>query len=111
MVDQMDVVSVDLSQFGGPVFTGRPNGDAARKKLGLDQIDTTIAKVVVTVPADAYSLNSSFFLGLFGKSVRAAGSRDAFRNRFQFKSPEHLEAAIEVGIQRALQERLPLINR
>jgi len=110
MVDRMAVVNIDLSQFGGPVFTGRSNGDAARKKLGLDQIDGSDTTVVVKVPADTYSLNSSFFLGLFGKSVRATGSREEFRDQFQFISPEHLEAAIEVGIQRALQERLPLIR-
>src|SRR5436305_1573620 len=102
--------SIDLAPFGGPVFTGRRNGIAARGRLRLNDLDATDAVVTVRLPPDTYALNSSFFLGLFGKSVRAAGSREVFRSRFRFEVPSHLETAIDVGIERALQDRNPLIN-
>lgn len=105
-------IVIDLSTFDGPVYTGRPRGEYIRAKIDLNKIDSNpLTNVKVIVPDNTFSLNSSFFLGLFGPSVRASGSRDKFLNKFQFINPAHITEYIESGIERALQERSSLLNR
>lgn len=102
-------ITIDLEKLGGPVFIGRPKGEAARKKYNLDHIDNTDTKVIVLVPENAYSLNSSFFLGLFGKSISLAGSREKFLNKYEFRAPIEVKKDIDKYITRALYEKNPLI--
>jgi hypothetical protein len=58
-----------------------------------------------TLPKEAYTISSSFFLGLFGQSVVRAGSRDAFLKRFEFDAPDFMRGVIDSYIGRALQQR------
>jgi len=99
-------VIIEFAKLGGPVYIGRPRGEAARKKLNLDDIDRDGSVTVeVIIPADTYSINSSYFLGLFGDSIRAAGSREAFLKKYIFKCEEVIrESSVESGIERALHE-------
>lgn len=102
---------VNFAAFGGPVFVGRDKGIAARQKASLDEIDKKAdAIVVVKIPDDTYSVNSSFFLGLFGKSIRKAGSREAFLKKFHFQMPDILSETVESGIERALFEKGLLLD-
>ncbi|MDD5461985.1 MAG: hypothetical protein PHG00_10210 [Methylococcales bacterium] len=104
-------IEIDLKKFGGPVYTGREKGQAIREKNNLDKIDQDpTSNVIILVPDNAFSLNSSFFLGLLGKSIRAAGSREKFLAKFQFKNPSHIEEYIDSGIERALLERTNLLS-
>lgn len=104
-------IKIDLAKFGGPVYSGRPKGEAAREKIDLDKIDKDpSAIVIIRVPDNTFSLNSSFFLGLLGKSIRAAGSREKFLEKFKFKNPPHIEIDIEGGIEKALLERKNLLS-
>ena len=85
------------------VFSGRERGLAARQRFNIPRLDRDASLVKVVIPADTYSMNMSFFLGMFGESVRVLG-RDGFRRKYQFESdPVHLES-IEEGIARALKD-------
>lgn len=64
-------------------FSGRPEGEAVRKVLGVSKYDTAEGVIKVTIPADTTSFNPSFFLGLFYESVKALGSVEAFKAKYQ----------------------------
>lgn len=104
-----DEIEIDLKNFGGPVYSGRAKGEQVRSKIKLDEIDSNATKVRIIVPENTFSLNSSFFLGLFGNSIRAAGSSNVFLEKFKFNNPPHIDKYITSGIERALLERMPLI--
>jgi hypothetical protein len=102
---------IDFAKLGGPVYIGRKKGEAAREKLKLDNIDSDQGILVeVKIPTTTYSINSSFFLGLFGPSIRASGTREAFLKKFTFKCPAEIMKSVESGIQRALLEHSYLLT-
>lgn len=99
-------MEIDLNNYktkGVKVFSGRDKGKDLRNKLKLDEIEKNEQIIVVIVPEDIYSLNSSFFLGLFGKSVRNFGE-DGFRKKFIFKCDEIIKNNIDDGVSEALKE-------
>lgn len=99
---------IDFAKLGGPVFVGRANGAKARAALHLDRLDKSEQPVEVRVPSGTYSINSSYFLGLFGPSVISLGSSEAFHAHYRFEAPPVLMETIERHIDRALRERGPL---
>lgn len=108
-----EVSSVKLRDFGGPIYVGRPKGEAARKLLGLDSLEKSCGRISVVVPSDAYAINSSFLLGMIGPAIKRAGNRDAFFSLYAFEaSPEQydafLTAALEDAVSHALVENKPL---
>jgi hypothetical protein len=105
-------IEIDLKKFAGPVYTGRPRGEAIRLQINLDKIDTDPSTAVkIIVPEETFSLNSSFFLGLLGPSVRASGTREKFLEKFDFQCPDHILEFIDSGIERALQDRVNLLHK
>lgn len=104
----MTIKIIDFANFGGPVYAGRPKGERARLSLGLDAEDRRQSVVTVTIPADTYSLNSSFFLGLFGPSVTYFSSREKFLEKYSFRAADFIMEEVERGIDRALSEVSPL---
>lgn len=98
-------MTIDFRDIEGPIYSGRPRGESLRRKYELDAVDASPQSVTVTVPAGTYSVTSSFFLGLFGPSVLAAGSRDAFFKKFQFFAPPVLLDAFADYANRALQTK------
>ena len=105
------IVTIDFQELGGPVYSGRSKGELARKKFNLDEVDKNQMKVVVRIPETTYSVTSSFFLGLFGESVRRAGSREAFLRRYDIQAPEVFGETFDTCISRALQKHRPLIHK
>lgn len=106
----LTIKTIDFANLGGPLYSGRPRGELAREKLQLDLLDTDNDVVVdVIIPEQTYSVTSSFFLGMFGKSVRVAGSRDAFRQKYRFNTSEHMNEKFDDFIDRAVREKGPLI--
>lgn len=103
----MNAHTIDFSKFGGPVFSGRARGIAARAEHRLDDLDQSSESLVdVKIPQDAYTVTSSFFLGLFGPSVIRAGNRERFKEKFHFDDvPEFLNDDIDQYISIALQGR------
>jgi hypothetical protein len=106
--------TIDLAQVRtspeSRVFSGRERGLAARQKFNLTRVDLEPGKVTILIPQDTYSMNMSFFLGMFGDSVRSLG-REGFNRKYRFESdPVHLQSIVE-GINRALKESSVLPER
>lgn len=105
----MQPVRIDLAKFaseGARVFAGRDRGEAARQKANLELLDQQGVFVEVVVPRHAYSVNSSFFLGMFGDSIRRLGEA-RFRERYSF-SGAAVALVVEDGIREALRTSSPL---
>jgi hypothetical protein len=97
---------IDLSQYkpkGSKVLSGRENGEKARIQLNLDEIDKNDEMVNVNVPDGLYSMNASFFLGLFGESARRL-RKDKFEEKYIFHCSNIIMKNVEDGIYRALKE-------
>lgn len=94
------------------MYVGRERGEAARARFPMDDWDRGDAPVTVTIPDSTFSINSSFFLGLFGPSIQAAGSRERFLRKYHFECDVRFwEETIERGIERALFERGLLLGQ
>jgi hypothetical protein len=96
---------ISFGKLGGPVYVGRSNGERAREKLGIAELDIQHEPIDVEIPENTYSINSSYFLGMFGASVVALGSTEAFFKHYKFKGPRVLLDTIESHADRALREQ------
>ena len=85
------------------VLSGRPRGEECRQLFDVASLDDQPAKVTVRIPQDIYSMNTSFFLGLFGESVRALG-KEGFREKYRFDCDPIHNDTIADGVERALKE-------
>ncbi|MFN2476426.1 MAG: hypothetical protein ABR526_08820 [Chthoniobacterales bacterium] len=102
---------IDLSRFrtpGSVVFSGRPKGTEIRKLLQIDAADEGADAFTVAIPKEIVSVNSSFFLGLFARSVRRFG-REAFMAKYQFDCSPAAWGNVERGIEEALVRSNPLV--
>jgi len=106
-----EFLEIDIGKYGGPVYIGREKGKAIRDKFGLDSVDSSETRVCVLIPDNTYSINSSYFLSLFGPSIRAAGSRDAFLDKYEFRGPPSVWETIDSCISRALHEKTALFDK
>lgn len=68
------------------VFTGREHGEYIRDALNIDFLESISYKLTIFIPTETYSINPSFFEGLFGDSIAKLG-RDKFMEKFEFVSP------------------------
>jgi hypothetical protein len=101
---------IDLKQYcshGNIVLSGRDKGEEVRKFLSLDANDGAPGVFTVKVPTQVLSLNSSFFLGLFGPSVKKLGPLD-FDAKYRFECAPIILEDIERGKREALLESNPL---
>ena len=102
----MPTQSIDLSvartSENAKVFAGRKRGKFWRDRFKLDQLDQQESPVDVLVPGDVISLNISFFLNLFGESVRRLG-REKFLEHYIFHCDAELRPHIDNGIEQALK--------
>lgn len=83
-------VKIPLQKFRGhksTLFTGRPQGESARKELKLDQKDTSNKMYTFIVPKGTTSINPSFFLGLLFKSIKKL-SPNGFKKKYTFEFEE-----------------------
>ena len=88
------------------VFVGREAGYACREFFKLDELDKVGTEITVTIPEEVYSVNSSFFLGMFGDSIRGLG-KDQFRSRYHFVGKD-ISRTLSSGIRHALDRHRPL---
>jgi hypothetical protein len=84
------------------VFAGRERGKFWRVKFRIDELDESTETIRVVVPEDILSLNISFFLNLFGESIRKLG-REGFRAHYLFENDPILTPVIDQGIEQALK--------
>jgi hypothetical protein len=101
-------ITMDLNDARTPsdsgLLSGRDSGLATRKRFQVSRMDQSPDVVMVKIPDEVFSMNTSFFLGLFGDSVRALGEQ-AFRAKYQFVCDEEIHRpTIERGIEKALKE-------
>jgi len=97
-------ILVNLKADKGEVLSGIGRGDVDRKKFQLDEADKNNLNVYVFVDPDIHSIKSSYFLSMFGDSVRNLGE-SLFRDRYIFDCSEVIrEQCIEPGIKDALKE-------
>ncbi len=91
---------IDLSKHKGKtyrVLSGADLGEEVRNALNLDILDNQAGSVTFYIPESVYSLNSSFFSGLFQKSIRNL-SEKKFREHYKFECTEIIRENIEDGI-------------
>ncbi len=88
------------------VFAGREAGQACREFFKLDELDKVGTEIRVTIPEEVYSVNASFFLGMFGDSIRSLG-KDRFRSRYHFVGKD-ISRTLSSGIRYALDRGRPL---
>jgi len=87
------------------VLSTRKAGEIMRHMLKLDELDVLECVVIhIFIPDRFLSINSSFFLGCFEKSVHTLGKLD-FKAKYFFKCDKTLNNCIEDGIRRALLTR------
>ena len=79
------------------VLSGAELGREVRKELNIDVLDNQEGTVTFYIPESVYSLNSSFFSGLFQKSIRNLGEKK-FREHYKFECNEIIRENIEDGI-------------
>ena len=102
---------IDFSQLreGQQIFAYRQAGELWRKSLEIDHPRYKNIRWAVSIPDGTYSISSGFFLGLFGPSIRAAGSREAFLSQFEFMPTAYpIQDNLEKWIDVALNTPRPL---
>jgi hypothetical protein len=90
---------------GVRVFAGRDRGKKVRDSSRLDELERECDTICVVVPEDVFSINSSFFLGMFGPSIARLGEIE-FRRRFQFEG-KSIARVYEAGIREATNPSSP----
>lgn len=97
----MEKVLIDLSKFADEpttrVYAGRGWGRAVRKQARLDEYDRDPdVTIEVYVPEDVWRVSSSFFLALFGESIRHL-KEEGFRRKYRFTGRD-IRSTVEDGI-------------
>ena len=107
---------IDLTKFKGSsssVFTGRPQGEMARKSLNLDlkdkEFDTAYSLII---PEGTSSFNPSFYLGLLFKSIQFLGEKE-FHKKYSFDiqvSNPNTKKVILKNLDDAMRNALNALN-
>ncbi len=88
-------------------LSGKEKGEDARNLFHIDELDKSEQDVTVVIPNSLHGISSSFFLGLFSKSVRKYGSIDNFFQKYKFDAPPTLLRQIESGVRHSLMDKKP----
>ena len=97
----MRSVEISLAKWRAQkVFSGREAGYTCREFFKLDELDKAGTEITVIIPEEVYSVNSSFFLGMFGDSIRSLG-KDRFRSQYHFVG-RGISRTLNSGIRHAL---------
>ena len=103
----MRSVEISLAKWRAQkVFSGREAGYTCREFFKLDQLDKAGTEITVIIPEEVYSVNSSFFLGMFGDSIRNLG-KDRFHSQYHFVG-KGISRTLNSGIRDALDRDRPL---
>lgn len=102
-------IKLDKYINGDIVLSGRDRGEELRKKLELNKKEKENDIIEIEIPEDVCSINSSYFLGAFGDSIRKYG-KERFLQKYIFVCDSVIRESIEDGISSALKERNALHN-
>jgi len=103
------MAKVDLGNYQDKdvrVFAGRDRGTTARKATNLDALDRSAELVEVHIPPETFAMNSSYFLAMFGESIRTLGA-EGFKKKYRFTGKD-IKETIDSGIKDALHVKAPL---
>src|SRR5438445_13479250 len=91
------IVELDLLNYRGiksTVYTGRPQGEEARRKMGLDKLDRENDCVSFLIPIDTTTITPSFFLGLLYDSIKKL-TFEKYKSKYLFNfgkmNPDRIE--------------------
>jgi len=103
---------LDLSKLSGGgdtrVLSGKQRGIQARSDFSLEKFDKEQDYVTVKFAPEVQAVTPSFVLGMFGVSVKAYGSVDAFFEKYRFDVRPNLLAQIRRGAEYSLLKGDPL---
>ncbi len=91
------------------ILSGREFGKEHREKFNFNRLDNSKDVINIIIPDDIYGLNSSYFLNLFGSSIRKLGE-NKFREKYNFQCDEVIMSSIEEYIKIALKKSDVLMN-
>ncbi|MBQ3642673.1 hypothetical protein II906_12230 [bacterium] len=94
------MVRIDISVIEGKkykVLSGVELGIHARSCFGLNDLDSQDGSITLVVPNDVFSLNSSFFAGLFYDSITKL-KETGFREKYVFECTDIIRKNVENGI-------------
>lgn len=100
--------SLDLSEYksdGARIFAGRERGAHVRDAAAIVEFEKSDDLLDVIIPDDTYAVTSSFFLALFGETIRRLGESE-FRRRVVF-SGKVIPRVIDQAIWEALEATKP----
>jgi len=87
-------------------LVGREHGEEIlkllrQKKILLRELEDKNEQIIVEIPTKIVTINKSFFLGLFETRIQELGIQN-FKNKYVFKTSEHIVKKIEKHIEAAL---------
>ena len=94
----MEEITIDLTKYRGnssSLFTGRPQGEAVRKELKLDEVDHSSKHIEFIIPEGTSSFNPSFYLGLLYDSIKSLGI-EKFEEKYLFKIQDKNSEVVKV---------------
>lgn len=108
----MTMRRIDLGKYsnqGVGILAGRERGAAVRAEENLDAVDAASDEVEIFIPERLYAVNTSFFLGMFERSIVKLGP-EAFRRRYHFTGRD-ADATRDEGLRIAQLYGSPLVPR
>lgn len=104
-----ETVTIDFLKKGyeGKVYSGRKRGELARQDFRVNELDESNIKVDVIIPQHLFSLTSSFFLGMFGPTLKKLGSKSKFKEKYNLKGSSIILEEIDEYIDRELRRTTP----
>lgn len=92
---------------GSKLYSGRPLGIDVRKKLDLNRKDSDQENYIFVFPEDTISINSSYFGGLFEKSIIDLGKEKFLKKyKFQYADGRDLKDTLKRNIDEGIEDAL-----
>lgn len=90
------------------IFSGRPRGEEVRRKANVDSLEKLDdVCIAVKIPEDTFTLNLSFFLGLFAQTVAEKG-KTWFERHYSFTGPKVQLDKLPYYVEQAEKDAIPL---
>lgn len=96
----MSINFAEISKGRVRNVSGHERGVAARKQFNLDSLDFADQTVEVFVPDELDAIATSFFQGMFAKSVENLGSDVRFLQHYRFNASPVIMDQIIRGLRR-----------
>lgn len=87
---------IEMKQFyrtGSRALAGRDYGHLCRNKIGLSKLENSNCKIIIVFDEELFSLNTSFFKGFFGESVKTYG-KEKFNEKYTFQGAEDITSDV-----------------